>query len=144
MELVWISKIWNCIFYHRFYCGYFLDKFIWKLWKMKCCAGFSTFNKTRKVLSETGLRYPFSVLWLGCTRLIRFITPPRCSLGSPYFPLQNFVWEYLSTGASRSQGTLECHMGTIKQEMWIEYLDGRNMDFLWWKNKENMNDNFFY
>ena len=27
MELVCIGKIWNGTFYHRFYWGYFLDKF---------------------------------------------------------------------------------------------------------------------
>ena len=46
-------------------------------------AGFSTFNKIRKVLPETGYKVVSSILWLGCTRLRRFITTPRCSLGSP-------------------------------------------------------------
>ena len=92
--------------------------------KKICRTGFSTFNKIRKVLPETGLRYPSSVLWLGCTRLRRFIATPRCSHSSPYFPLQNCVLEAPSSGACRSQGTLECIVRTIKKELWIEYLDG--------------------
>ena len=83
-------------------------------------------NKIRKVLLETGLRYPSSVLRLGCTRLRRFIPTPRCSLGH-HTILSRAA--YLSTGASRSQGALECLVRTIKQELWIEYLDWENLDF---------------
>ena len=86
-------------------------------------AGFSTFNKIRKVLLETGLRYPSFVLWLGCTCLRKVLSR------SPYYPLQSRVQEYLSTGASKSLGALECLVRTIKQELWIEYLDWGNLDF---------------
>ena len=89
--------------------------------KRICSTGFAAFNKNRKVL-------PSSVLWLGCTHLRRVITTPRCSLSSPYFPLQNRVLEYLSTGASRSQSSLEFLVRPIKGELWIEYLDGGTQD----------------
>ena len=75
----------------------------------------------------TGDRFkvPSSVLWQGCTPLCRSITAPKSFLGSSYFPLHDCVLEYPSTGAGRSQGTLECLVHTIKGEFWIEYLDGR-------------------
>ena len=65
----------------------------------------------RKVLPETGLMYPPSVLRFGCTRL----PTPRCSLG-PHTILSRAE----STGASRSLGALQYLVRTIKQELWIE------------------------
>ena len=59
MKLVWFGQIWNDIFYHRSYYVYLLDKLDEKYEKRWICStGFSTFNKIRKVLPETGLRYP--------------------------------------------------------------------------------------
>ena len=109
-----------------------------------CCAGFSTSNKIRKVLPETGLRYPSSVLWLGCTRLRRFITTPRYSLGSPYFPLQNCVQEYLSTGAIadvRAHLSVSCAL--LNKNFGLNIQRGETRTHCEGKNKEIMNDNFF-
>ena len=49
--------------------------------KSICHAGFSNFSKIRKVLPETGLRYPSSVLWLDCTETLKCALTSTSSSG---------------------------------------------------------------
>ena len=103
------SKLWSDILYCRLDWGYFVLVSMAENCKKRICfAGFSVFNKIRKVLPKTGLRYP--LLFSGQ------------AVHVPVGPLLLRVSVHWSQNKS---GTLECLVRTIKGELWIENIDVR-------------------